>query len=366
MREGWALGAAGVAGFALGSLVACGGRSPEGGAPDASEDTPSENALLPIDSPGESTAADGSDAASETTVAAFDEASDGSDDGGPRLDGSEAQVTCNQSPRIPDGGICNGDCLAEDVVNVSEPTGVGIYNGIAYLSDQFGNISECALPGCGQPNQLVVGPAASRAYAVSAGPSGVYWTDDLRTIWSAGLSGGGAHAIDEVAADAGDVSPDETALAGANLYWSLIPDGIMTCNVADCAATQRFAVPPGGSASLVNGLATDGVSLFWTSMDNGWLIESDFDGGHMQTLAPNLTAPGALAVDACNLYWVGWTPLTASTLTVMTCQRAACAQTVQLFATMSPRTEFASLALDDTNVYLLARDFQTLYVLPKP
>ena len=56
----------------------------------------------------------------------------------------------------------------------------------------------------------------------------------------------------------------------------------------------------------------------------------------------------------------------ASTLTVFMCERSACAQTMQLFATVSPRPQFAALALDDANVYPLARDFSTLYVLPKP
>ena len=99
----------------------------------------------------------------------------------------------------------------------------------------------------------------------------------------------------------------------------------------------------------------------------GRLVESDLDGGNAQTLATNLDPPpGALAVDACNLYWVGWTPLMAPTLDVVTCRRSACAQTVRVFAVVPRNSDFETIALDDTNVYLLARDAQKLYVLPKP
>ena len=298
-------------------------------------------------------------------------------DGGSNVDGGDAdtivdagdggQVRCSPNSVVPDGGICNGNCQAIHLFGAT-PTGIGIYGGLAYISDQGGSINECSLSDCASSFIEIVAPnsASTEAFAVSAGGSGIYWTLYERSIWAASLTGGAARAIDTIDIDAGNVSPDETALAGTNLYWSLLPDGIMTCDVGDCAATQKFAVAPGGSADLVNGLATDGVSLFWTSMDYGWIREADLDGNNVRTLADQLTlAPGALAVDSCRLYWVVFAPVATNTLAVMTCDRSACAQTVQLFATVR-RDEFFALALDDTNVYLLVRDSSTLYVLPKP
>ncbi len=146
-------------------------------------------------------------------------------------------------------------------------------NGFAYWMDLFGNVSQCALPNCGDQPNAVMGPITAAA-ALAAGGGFVYAADgnplEYGAIYQCPVAGcpqgpvtiaTGLSGVTAIAADA------------AYVYWTELGD-----------TTAEPVTPPG--EGLVRRCPVTGCN------------------GAPETVASNLTAPMAIAVGPTVVAWV--------------------------------------------------------------
>jgi hypothetical protein len=144
---------------------------------------------------------------------------------------------------------------------------------------------------------------------------------------------------------------------GQSVYWSDGSATISRCEVGGCAAPATFFAGDAGGAELVNDLAVDGTSVYWTTGTGVHKCAAIPQGSTATCTAPSLltgvpSGSGggafALAVDAANVYWVD----TAGRIDA--CPIGGCLGPPTVLATMQLDTP--ELASDGESLYWIAHD----------
>jgi hypothetical protein len=166
-----------------------------------------------------------------------------------------------------------------------------------------GTIMKLALVDGAKPVTLIDGQSRPRAVAVQDGF--VYWTDFadgtiLRTPDRLDASAdGGVRTATRLAA--GLKGPSDLALAGGFAY---VPD----------QAGHVARVPLGGGAletiadvaGIPFGVATDGQSVYWSTLGDGGIFRTPVGGGPIDTLADAQADPHFVALSSIAVYWSTW------------------------------------------------------------
>jgi sugar lactone lactonase YvrE len=191
---------------------------------------------------------------------------------------------------------------------IGEPSGVAVDRSGVYFTDftdgsaHFMNGTVNFIPaGGGPPQVLVSGQQAPFNIVVTA--TGLYWAN-----WGAG-GGTGVPSVNLLPLGGGPPSPLVTVTAGSTgtdiriavvegrVYWSDSANGTIN-RIADGENT----VLASGQANP-RGLATDGVNVYWATLNDGNLRKIPVEGGAIVDLATGLSQPFAVAVDDRDVYW---------------------------------------------------------------
>jgi hypothetical protein len=189
--------------------------------------------------------------------------------------------------------------------NQEAPYAIVIANGRVYWSSLGnaieGSIQSCPMTGCdGSPT---VYTATQGGSGIAVDDTNVYWTQPGPTgrVLMCPITGCAAPVV--LTPALGD--PGSITVSGGMLYWmDTIERTILSCVIADCASTVMTLTTT--THVLDNSrLTTDGVSLYWTNVDEGTVTKMSTTGGATTLLATNLWAPGDVVVDATSVYWSG-------------------------------------------------------------
>jgi hypothetical protein len=193
---------------------------------------------------------------------------------------------------------------------------------------------------------------SARAYFVNRSADG-----SQGTLFSCAASGGTPTTLTGIgphSATRGVVRTD-----GHSVYWSDGSSTISRCDIGGCAAPATFfAGAAGGDAGdeIVNDLAIDGTSLYWTTSTGVHKCATTPSGSTATCTAPTLLtgAPAstsgafALTVDSANVYWVDAAGRIAS------CPISGCTTAPTILAMM--QLDALELASDGDNLYWVAHD----------
>jgi hypothetical protein len=167
-----------------------------------------------------------------------------------------------------------------------------------------GSIMKLALRAGATPTTLVTGLGRPRGIAVAGGF--VFWTDfadgAVLRAPTADVDPDGGAAVTAMRLTYGLKQPADLAVVAGYVY---VPD----------QAGRVLRVPVGGgvpenladSAGVPFGIASDGVSVYWSTLGDGAIFKAPVTGaGPVQTLAGGQADPHFLAVDATAIYWSNW------------------------------------------------------------
>ncbi len=184
----------------------------------------------------------------------------------------------------------------------SSPFQVVVDGSNVYWSDSgTSSIYQCALgPTCASPVTLVGPPpvpdggSAVAPQLIAVDGVFLYWSDTAGNVNSMALGGGPVVLI------AAGTSPSGLVAVAGRAYWTGLT-AVYSCP-ANSACTNVYDPDPGSSFS---GVATDGVSLYWS--DSGGSVSKCGLGPTCTSptvVASNLDTPSMLAVDTTNLFWL--------------------------------------------------------------
>jgi hypothetical protein len=239
------------------------------------------------------------------------------------------------------GVVCGGVCFQGGACLVTiDPTAFA--NAIAVDSTSVywvTNDSVMNLPLTGGTPSTLYSSAFGPLLGVAVDATNVYWTDQgAGTVMSVPIGGGSP-----VTLASGQAEPEAIAVYGANLYWidwdsgslMTLPLGVDAGTPVTLAAAGQgyalavgptgaywatgyygvglgkvYGVPLGGGnvtllasgLSQPSGVATTASSVYFS--DGTAVMTVAPDGGALSTLVADPGGPGAIALDATNLYWV--------------------------------------------------------------
>jgi hypothetical protein len=213
------------------------------------------------------------------------------------------QVSVGRLMRVPlTGGAPTALAIGLDLPLFLTSDGGSLY----WTGGRFdGKIQKLDLQPGAIPVTLIDGQAQPRAIAVRDGF--VYWTDIadgtvLRTLdHLTGPADASVRTASRLAS--GLTRPTDLVLYGDHAY---VPDG--------AGHIQRLPLDGGDLEDVVDvdgtpyGLATDGVSIYWSVLGNGGRILAAplSPGGTRRTIVDHQLDPHFVAVNADNIYWTTW------------------------------------------------------------
>jgi hypothetical protein len=169
------------------------------------------------------------------------------------------------TPGVFAKAIKSGGSAQPLVTGYHEPTAVGLYNGILYLS-------------------------VGKTQNVPTSPGEVLMLDL------------GTNMVTTVASSFGTGQPypyDATAAANGNIYW-----------VNEGGNSVDYVTSPGGTVYTLttntqgpSGLVADGNVLYWTNYSGGTITRYDLDASMSSTPLTGIGQPHGVALDANCLYW---------------------------------------------------------------
>jgi len=181
---------------------------------------------------------------------------------------------------------------------------------------------KCAMSHC-LPIQVVQHAGTPGAnlglFDVAVSQSFVYWTTGSDVYYQS-LTGNGAATKINASPEA---NPTGLALGPQYLYWVDFGSGAVRANVT----AQGMPILGGNDVYLVGGdggapsskpgsfdAVIDSKRIYWVNSRDGTVNAMNLDGtGVVTQLATGQTAPGAIAIDANNVYWVNYGSMTGST-----------------------------------------------------
>jgi hypothetical protein len=156
-------------------------------------------------------------------------------------------------------------------------------------------------------------------------------------------------------------SIDALAVDNTNVYWTDINDGwVMSCAKAGCDNATVLADGQDGPY----GIAVDATNIYWTNFNGGQVLECPIGGcgGVPTVLASGQTDPTFIVSDGTNVYWANsgtigcgeWNGCSGPMVSsaggqVVRCAVGGCAGVPTVLALDS--NDPSGIAVDDTNVY---------------
>jgi hypothetical protein len=185
------------------------------------------------------------------------------------------------------------------------PTGIAVDGTNIYWTNFDDNtVMKCPVTGCTQPVLVASGQSNPAGIAVDA--TSVYWTNSGTLSFPPGGGEMGTGALMKALLDGGaptplasaEVDPWALAIDDANVYWGA--GDLLTCPLTGCGGVPTVLVPGAGA----NGLATDGVTVYWTGGGiYGYVRKAGVDGGGQTVIASSLNEPNGIAIGATAVYW---------------------------------------------------------------
>jgi hypothetical protein len=156
----------------------------------------------------------------------------------------------------------------------NDPLGLGVASGNVFLANQ-NDVLECATSGCAAPTPFY--SDSSSTVGIGADASNVYWTNSSGAVMSrAVVSGTLATLASSTPGDTGAVvgTPFDIAVDDANVYWfTPSPDANGTNeSILKVSKNGGTAVPLLANQSLLQGIAVDATSVYWTT-GNGTVMK---------------------------------------------------------------------------------------------
>ena len=200
------------------------------------------------------------------------------------------------------------------------PSGIALHGANVYW---INNATVMSVPiGGGSASTLVTDQ--SDGFMIAVSDASVFWsandvTATTQAVWKAPLAGGGG---DQLATGHG---PALLAIDGTSLYWSV--SDVEIGDQGGYSAIEKLplgGVPEDGGATMLwygastpQGLATDGVNVYWTEVLNcltppdgatagncGGVMRVSVNGGQAMALTPNLPqVDNPVAVDATDVFY---------------------------------------------------------------
>jgi hypothetical protein len=269
------------------------------------------------------------------------------------VDETSDPENCGRCGHRCQGGSCSGTppvcqpvTLATGPVYIQGlavgPTNVYWDNTMSGVPAPAGTINSISIDG---GNPTVLASAQPDPIVLAADNTNLYWTDGSGVVKTMHVGGGGIATI-----ASGQDNPYFVVVDANNVYWDTFNDGtVMSAPIlggtpvtlatgqlhpASLAVTAThvywagdtsiaiFRVPIGGGTveTLVAGgppdaayagggdIAVNATHLYWTqpgaTPTTGTVMAIPLDGGSPTTLASDQDGPGAIALDATNVYWV--------------------------------------------------------------
>jgi hypothetical protein len=210
-----------------------------------------------------------------------------------------------------------------------------------------GSLMKCSIDGCnGMPTVLALGLSgpsrmvldATTVYFTQTGTDGFGTEGGLRWCEKNGCQGMPAYVE-------GGFSNYGIAIHDNNLYWAAWDGGTTTIR----SSTIPYAFPPIGIVSFSGyalDLATTASSLLWTASPPGnavWQVALPGLGAPEQLGGTEPIAPGAIAVDTTNAYWI------SGNNSIVKCALAGCGGVPTTL--VSDLDIPSAIATDGVNVY---------------
>lgn len=156
----------------------------------------------------------------------------------------------------------------------------------------------------GGGNATTIGTGVGLAQALALDATNVYYASgNPNGIGKVPIAGGPATVLLSMT-----VPPTALAVHAGNLYWTQYDPGmIVTMPVGGGTPTTLATLASGSTPS---GIVVDDASVYWTDANfsvatgSGEIVKIPVGGGNPTTLASGLDLPGAMALDAANVYWI--------------------------------------------------------------
>jgi hypothetical protein len=179
----------------------------------------------------------------------------------------------------------------------SNPTGIKVDDTNVYWTN--GGVSAD-----GTLNKAPLGGGAASAIASNLFDPGYFAVDAVNAYLALGTGGvaftslAGGDTLHYVASDGMSSLPNQVVLFGDTLYWT----DLLTHTV------YRAAIDGGGAQGIAGGtepegVATDGVSVYWTNRAGGTVNKVPALGGSSVPIASGQGYPWGVAVDDATVYW---------------------------------------------------------------
>jgi len=287
-----------------------------------------------------------------TTSATGMSASTGAISGSGGNSGSGAATTSSGASTGAGGAVsCPSCAVVATLPSGSAPVGLAIDADNIYWTNSGTNEVMQAKTDGSSPVTLAAGQSTPYAVQVSAGF--VYWVSYSATGVMRRTPIGGGPITDVVEA----VAARELYVGADAVFWTNDPDDIQTFPLSgaglDAGLPTLFTGNP-----LVNGLTSDGESVFWVNRGDGAIKKSnpDLSGNDVLVLGSG-DVPWDIAVDGTSCYWTeaGTSPKLGS---VRRAPKAGGASPVTIAMNQeSPH----GIAVDATHVYWASRGDGTIH-----
>ena len=259
-----------------------------------------------------------------------------------------------------------GDVTAQLTVQVF-PTPVTVVSGqsssiVAIAVDSssvywstYGSVMKVASAGGGTPVTLASGLGNVEDIAIDA--NNVYWTDYTNgTVMKVALAGGGT----PVTLASGQYYANAIAVDSSSVYWTTYSygtaDGGTSNPVNGTGSVMKVGLGGGGLTTLASGqneptaIAVDANNVYWNGYSAdifGSLTKVAIGGGTSANLAVGVPPFSAIAVDANGIYWVAIAPPPGGIVKLALTGGVP----VTIGSTSGPLPNTTGLAIDDTNAY---------------